>query len=67
MRVYLDNNIIVSIENEDYSINRLESLFPNQKIDFVYSSAHIFEVESFQGNRLISKNELLTKRVTVQL
>lgn len=62
MKVYLDNNIIVSLENGDYSLDRIESLFSNLKIDFVYSSAHIFEVESFQGNELISKKGLLTNR-----
>ena len=62
MTVYLDNNIIVAIENGDYSFNQIKSILPDVKINFFYSSAHIFEVESFKGNPVISKLDLLSKR-----
>ncbi len=62
MTVYLDNNIIVSIENGDYSIEEISALLPNSKTRLFYSSAHIFEVENFQGNSIITKPELLAKR-----
>lgn len=62
MTAYLDNNIIVSIENGDYSLDRIRQLLPDPKTRFFYSSAHIFEAESFQGNSSITKAELLTKR-----
>ncbi|WP_295124988.1 hypothetical protein [uncultured Chitinophaga sp.] len=63
MTVYLDNNIIVSIENGDYTLDSVKSVLPNGKLRFFYSSAHIFEVESFPGNSSISKDDLLTKRL----
>ena len=62
MTAYLDNNIIVSIENGDYSFDQIKALLPETKTRFFYSSAHIFEVESFQGNSIISKEDLLSKR-----
>lgn len=63
MTVYLDNNIIVSIENGECSIDQIISLFPNQKIKFYYSSAHIYEIETFKGSASISKSELLSQRL----
>jgi hypothetical protein len=62
MTVYLDNNIVVSIENGDYTLDKIKSILPDEKPRFFYSSAHIFEVESFPGNSIISKEELLVKR-----
>ncbi|MBL0084507.1 MAG: hypothetical protein IPP37_19655 [Saprospiraceae bacterium] len=62
MTAYLDNNIIVSIENGDYTLDEVRAILPNTKIEFIYSSAHIFEAESFQGNSRISKTDLLNKR-----
>lgn len=62
MTVYLDNNIIVSIENGEYTLHQIKALLPETKTRFFYSSAHIFEVESFQGNSIISKEDLLAKR-----
>jgi hypothetical protein len=63
MTAYLDNNVVVSIENGDYTLDKIKSVLPDGKFRFFYSSAHIFEVESFQGNSIISKNNLLTKRL----
>jgi len=63
MTAYLDNNIIVSIENGDYSFDEIKALFPDPKTRFFYSSAHIFEVESFEGNATITKMDLLSKRL----
>jgi hypothetical protein len=62
MTAYLDNNIIVSIENGDYNLNEVRALLSDNKTKFFYSSAHIFEVESVQGNSKISKADLLNKR-----
>jgi len=62
MTAYLDNNIIVSIENGNYSLDDVKALLPDKKTRFFYSSAHIFEVENFQGNSKISKEELLAIR-----
>src|SRR5258705_14011706 len=62
MTAYLDNNIIVSIENGDYSFEKIKALLPDPKTRFFYSSAHIFEVENFQGNSTTTKSDLLAKR-----
>ncbi len=63
MTVYLDNNIIVSIEKGDYTLDQIKALLPDTKARFFYSSAHIFEVEHFQGNSIISKQDLLSQRL----
>lgn len=62
MTVYLDNNIIVSIENGDYSLADVIKVLPKDEVRFFYSAAHIFEIENFQGSIKISKSELLNKR-----
>lgn len=62
MYVYLDTNILVSIENSDYSLSHIKSFLPNKEPIFVYSPAHIFEVAEFEGNEKISKEDLLSKR-----
>jgi len=62
MRAYLDNNILVSLEDGDFSLTELHSIFPVTNIQFYYSPAHIFEVESFSGNARISREDLLNKR-----
>lgn len=41
MRIYLDNNILVDIENEDYSLNDFCSV-PN--VDYFYSEVHMDEL-----------------------
>lgn len=62
LKVYLDNNIIISIENGEYGIDRILKLFPSDQIQLFYSSAHIFEIQHFEGNSKISKADLLAKR-----
>lgn len=62
MKIYLDNNILVSIENGDYTFDSIKSIIPTVSPIFVYSSAHLFEIENFAGNSFISKDELLQKR-----
>lgn len=62
MKAYLDNNIIVSLENGDYSLSRLIELIPNSNIEFYYSSSHQFELESFKGSKNESKENLNLKR-----
>jgi hypothetical protein len=63
MTAYLDNNIIVSIENSDYPIDTIMKLLPDSKTKLFYSSAHIFEAESFQGNSKITKVDFIAKRL----
>jgi len=62
MTAYLDNNIIVSLENGDFTFEEVMDLFPENKIRFFYSSAHIFEAEAFKGNAFMRKDEFLLQR-----
>src|SRR5690242_14257190 len=62
MYVYLDNNIIVSLEDGEISFESIKSLIPDATPKFFYSSAHIFEVEHFEGSHAIAKEHLLSKR-----
>ena len=62
MDIYLDNNILVSIENGDFSLQDIISLLSAKKPRFYYSSAHIFEVEHFKGNATISAEILRSNR-----
>jgi len=62
MKAYLDNNIIVSIENGDYSVENINTLFPGESPRYYYSSAHIYEIETFQGSFNITKADLLSSR-----
>jgi hypothetical protein len=63
MKIYLDNNIVVAIENKEYSIADLKRLFPSENLKFFYSGGHIFEIEAFEGSSNISKADLTRKRV----
>lgn len=60
--VYIDNNIIVSIEDGSCSLDQIRAIIPGKKVRFFYSSAHIFEVEHFPGHAAVTKSELLEKR-----
>ncbi len=63
MTFYLDNNIIVSIENGDYTLEKIRNLIPDPKARFFYSSAHLFEAECFPGTPKLSKVDFLSKRI----
>jgi hypothetical protein len=58
MRAYLDNNIFVSIEDTPIELNILTKL-SEQKVDFVYSYAHISELLEANDNT----EELIKKRI----
>jgi len=62
MDVYLDNNILVSIENGNFSLQDIINLLPDKKHRFYYSCAHIFEVQHFKGNADISAEALRSNR-----
>jgi hypothetical protein len=62
MDIYIDNNILVSIENGDYSLDNIRELFPSKKLKFLYSSAHIFEANGLRDKKDISRELLLQKR-----
>jgi hypothetical protein len=62
MDIYIDNNILVSIENGDISLQDIVGLLSAKKPRFYYSSAHIFEVEHFRGNATMSAEALRLNR-----
>jgi len=62
MDVYLDNNIVVSIEKGDFSLEQIVEILPNGKNKYFYSSSHIFEAESFKGNNSVSPIDFRARR-----
>jgi len=63
MNAYLDNNIIVSIENEEIRISDLLDNIDNSITDFYYSSAHIEEAEAISADSETTRNERIKKRL----
>lgn len=61
-KLYLDNNILVSIENGELSLMDIYSLFPGMRFIIYFSSAHIFELENITGNKTQAKDYLLNRR-----
>lgn len=63
MNVYLDNKIVVAIENGEYTLDKIWSLIPDKTSAFFYSQAHIREAhvtaESYENEE---KKNFLTKR-----
>lgn len=62
MRVYLDNNVLVSLEEQEYSIEKVNALLPNKENAFIYSAAHLFELQNYKGGKNYSIEELHKKR-----
>lgn len=62
MTAYLDNNIVVLIENGTYTIDGILALLPDKQTEFFYSAAHIQEAKNFQGSVTLTKTDFLTKR-----
>jgi hypothetical protein len=62
LNVYLDNNIVVSLEDEEYGFEEIKGLFPRTDVNFFYSAAHVYEAESFTGIQTLSKTDFLNKR-----
>lgn len=62
MDIYLDNNIIVSIEKEGFQLKDIKLPESSKKSKFFYSSAHIFEAVNFKGSASITREELLAQR-----
>jgi hypothetical protein len=63
MNVYLDNKIVVAIENGEYTPDKIRSLVPDKTMTFFYSLAHIREAhitaESYEHEE---KKNFLAKR-----
>lgn len=59
MVAYLDNNVIIDIEDGKLSIDDLNKLFQDEIKTIFYSSTHIIEAEEMSGNDFLQK---LSKR-----
>jgi len=56
MRIYVDNNILIFIENREINIEDL-IMFYGESSEFVYSYIHLQELLEFQGNIETLKNK----------
>ena len=63
MTAYLDNNVIVDIENGDISISDLNKLTEKNITKFYYSMSHIFEANEITA----SSNKELNERLSAGL
>ncbi|CAM2968124.1 hypothetical protein SAMN05444143_10169 [Flavobacterium succinicans] len=46
MKIYLDNNIFTSVEQNDYEIDKIRKLFNDEEIIFPFSAAHLQEANN---------------------
>jgi hypothetical protein len=66
-KVYLDNNILSSIEDQEYSIESIIRCVGNHKVEFPYSSAHIQEADNYLSDNEKDHLDFLKKRIlTIQ-
>jgi len=63
MNAYLDNNIIVSIENGNIRISDLLNDIDSSITAFYYSSAHIQEAEEISADSEITRSERINRRM----
>lgn len=63
MTAYLDNNILIYLENGTLTISDLKERVNSDLTDFLYSSAHIQETEEIKGDTDLIRNERIQKRL----
>ena len=63
MYVYLDNNVICSIENGDIKLSELNELIGKSDIEFPYSHAHIQEADNIKDSLKGDRASLINKRL----
>lgn len=63
MTAYLDNNILIYIENGTLTISDLKNRINSNLTDFFYSSAHIQETEEIKGETESNRNERINRRL----
>ncbi len=70
MRIYLDSNIIIAIENGYYTLKdvlRNIDVEDDGKIEILYSMSHIYEAENILGDTETVRNERINQRLkTIQ-
>lgn len=64
MKVYLDNNIFIDIEEEQYSISDIKSLLNTDNLDIYYSQTHISEADEITSSNRISKIDVRLKSLS---
>ena len=62
MKVYLDNNVIIDIEQEKIDINDLSQNLGEEITDIYYSAAHIHELNEITADNKEELKNRLTKR-----
>jgi hypothetical protein len=62
IKAYIDNNIIVDLENQAYSIEAIKKLIPSKDVEMYYSYTHIKEAQNFAGVNQLTRSEFLNKR-----
>jgi hypothetical protein len=63
MTAYLDNNILIYLENGTLTISELKDRISHNLTDFLYSSAHIQETEEIKGESDLIRNERIDRRL----
>lgn len=63
MTAYLDNNILIYIENGSLTVSDLKVSINPDLTDYFYSSAHIQETEEIKGETDLIRNERIEKRL----
>lgn len=63
MTAYLDNNILIYIENGTLTISELKNSIQSNLTDFFYSSAHIQETAEIKGENESNRNERINRRL----
>lgn len=62
MTAYLDNNIIIDIESESYSLSDLLGKFDNKISKVFYSASHLQEANEITGSNSIERTNRLNRR-----
>lgn len=65
MKVYLDNNIFIYLEENKISLNDLEILIENKIDKILFSASHIQETLEIKGENEIQKNQRINTRLKV--
>jgi hypothetical protein len=63
MKAYLDYNIFVSLENGDFSLNKIFDNVDKNITTFPFSAAHIQEIDNILGNSEEQRNYFINKRL----
>ena len=60
---YLDNNMIIDIENGKISMSEIDKIVGSKNIVYGYSDAHIYETDTRQAHNGFTKEQLVTQRL----